>query len=195
MPENNDGHITKGQHLSVSTEFKKGQHWRERKPYWDREWLFNEYVSKKRTSADIAKEFNISANGICFWLSKHKIPSRGMSEIRKIKKWGVAGSKNGMYGRFGNLSPTWKGGCTPERQAFYCSHEWITIVKQVFIRDKYTCQRCGMSKHGLHIHHIISFRYKLYRLVLDNLILLCPNCHRFVHSKKNIVGEFIVRHI
>jgi hypothetical protein len=195
MAERNNGRIKTGQHLSKATEFKKGQHWRKEKPYWNREWLYNEYVNKSRSSTDIAKDFGVTDGAIIFWLNKLKIPCRTISETRKVKKWGIKGNKNGMYGRKGKSNPHWKGGCTPERQAFYCSHEWATVVEQVWKRDNYSCRKCGISKHGLHIHHVISFADKAHRLDLDNLVLLCPKCHRFVHSKKNIEGEFINGHI
>ena len=41
------------------------------------------------------------------------------------------------------------------------------------------------------IHHIIPFVYEDYRLDIDNLALLCYDCHKWVHSKKNTNQEFI----
>lgn len=40
-----DGRFTKGHSRGVATRFKKGQHWRPRKPIWDKEWLEKEYVA------------------------------------------------------------------------------------------------------------------------------------------------------
>ena len=36
--------IKKGERRGESTEFKKGQHWRPHKPYWEKDWLEKEYI-------------------------------------------------------------------------------------------------------------------------------------------------------
>lgn len=171
--------------------FLKGSHWRERKPYWDKEWLYNEYCNRNKSANDIAKEQGITENGILFWLKKHNIKTRIMTEVRKIKKWGLSGKLNGMYNRRGKDNPRWRGGITPDRQSFYCSEEWVDVCKSVWKRDHAECQRCGVT--GEHIHHIVSFEVIELRAKLDNLVLLCKRCHNWVHSKKNIGGEFIER--
>ena len=101
-----------------------------------------------------------------------------------------------MYGRNGADNPNWKGGVTPERQALYSSQEWASVVQQVWQRDQATCQRCGLKAgtrggDSFHIHHIISFAVKDLRLDLDNLVLLCRDCHSWVHSKANTGKEFL----
>lgn len=50
-------------------------------------------------------------------------------------------------------------------------------------RDNYTCQVCGLCEQGVehHVHHKIPFRQFTSAEVanqLDNLITLCPNCHK-----------------
>ena len=106
----------------------------------------------------------------------------------------MTGAQNGMYGRRGEEGPNWKGGCTPDRQAFYTSEEWATAVLAVWKRDKAECVRChvGAAESMLHIHHIVSFAVKELRADPDNLVLLCRKCHRFIHSRKNATHEFIV---
>jgi len=96
----------------------------------------------------------------------------------------------------GQKPASWKGGVTPERQALYSSQEWTDAVKAVWARDNATCQRCGKhhnttkSRGTFHIHHIISFMHKEYRSDVDNLVLLCKDCHRWVHSKANVKKRF-----
>lgn len=93
--------------------------------------------------------------------------------------------------------PNWKGGCTPERQAFYATQDWADAVKAVWARDDATCQRC--KKHHntedmrgkFHIHHIVSFKVPELRATTSNLVLLCKKCHLWVHSNKNAKKEFI----
>lgn len=102
-----------------------------------------------------------------------------------------------MKGRKGKDTPNWKGGLTPERQALYSSKDWSAVVKKIWSRDKAICQMCGKNHNTVdnrgtfHIHHIVSFDVKELRLNVDNLILLCRECHLWVHSKKNINKVFL----
>jgi hypothetical protein len=188
------GRFVKGVRSSLKTEFKKGQHWREHKPFWDRDWLYNEYIVKERSMGDIAADFNLTEPAIRFWARKHNIPTRTTSEARSIKYWGLPGEKNGMYGKRGEDTPNWRGGLTPARQALYSSIEWANVVKMVWKRDNSTCQRCkAKKKHGVpyHIHHKKTFADESIRLEPSNLILVCRKCHIFIHSKKNVDREFI----
>ncbi len=187
---NEKGQFVKGVRAYPETEFKKGScRWPE-KPYWHKNWLENEYLQKERSAADIANEFGVTECAILQWLRKHNIQPRTMSEIRSKKHWGSSGKDNGMYGSTGNKNPNWKNGCTPDRQSFYVSEEWKKVCRLVYARDNARCVKCG-SKENLHVHHIVSFSVKEKRADVDNLVLLCEKCHRFVHSKKNTEKEFI----
>lgn len=92
---------------------------------------------------------------------------------------------------------TWKGGITPERQAFYSSDKWKTVEAYVRDRDKNTCQFCGKKqpedcKRQFDIHHIYPFnKNKHLRANPDNLVVLCRGCHMFVHSSKNVERKFL----
>jgi hypothetical protein len=176
--------------------FKKGQHWRKPKPWWDRAWLDDQYTSQGKSAADIAREGGVTENAILFWLKKYGIRSRSMKEIRAAKHWGAVGSDNPMWNKRGELNPMWKGGITPERQAFYLSDEWKAACSTVWKRDKATCRRCGI-RHAdsldlpKHIHHIESFKNVALRADPSNLVLLCEVCHWFVHSKRNVDREYL----
>ncbi|MFA5636654.1 MAG: HNH endonuclease signature motif containing protein [Anaerovoracaceae bacterium] len=189
---NEKGQFVKGHRASPDTEFKKGEHWRDHKPYWDRAWLNAEYTDKRRSASEIAEEFGITDNAILYWLQKHGIATRDMATIREYRHWGVSGEQNGMYGCVGQDNPNWNGGCTPERQAFYSSQEWAKVCLAVWRRDNAQCVRCGKSAEDavLHVHHIVSFAVEALRAEPDNLILLCARCHRWVHSKRNRKGEY-----
>lgn len=190
-----NGQFLKGSSFSPSTQFKKGEHWRKHQPFWDKEWLFIEYVEKGLSAKEIAIEFNVTENAILFWLNKHEIKSRTMSEIRQRKYWGSIGKNNGMFGRTGISNSNWKGGISQERQSFYSSLEWKSIVPLVYKKYGYKCDRCGNQHKGkisLCIHHIISFKHRDIRCVLSNLVLLCETCHHFVHSKLNVNNEYLM---
>ncbi|HMN30625.1 MAG TPA: HNH endonuclease signature motif containing protein, partial [Caldilineaceae bacterium] len=94
-------------------------------------------------------------------------------------------------------NPSWKGGVSPERQTFYRSEEWKKAVRAVWYRDGAKCRRCGLSRESVdskgrfHVHHIVSFANKELRTNPDNLVLLCNDCHYFVHSQENINREFL----
>ena len=103
-----------------------------------------------------------------------------------------------MKGRKGKDTPAWKGGLTPERQAFYSTTEWADAVKSVWARDDAKCQRCGMDYRtvdrdaiSFHIHHVDSFTIRERRSVVENLLLVCQSCHRWIHSKHNKNKEFL----
>lgn len=191
---NEKGQFVKGYSAHPETQFKKGEHWREPKPYWNKEWLENEYTNKQKTASEIASEWGITDNAICFWLNKHGIKTRTVSETRAIKYWGLPGKENGMYGKIGEDNPNWKGGITDERQAFYSSHEWKRVARLVRKRDK-VCQKCGKKNCKKDIHHIVSFLVVEERTNPNNLILLCKKCHCWVHSNQNTNKEFIGKEV
>ncbi len=179
-----DGRFKKGEHRSPSTQFQKGQHWRPHKSHWDKEWLEREYITNGRSAADIAPSEGCKENNIIFWLHKHGIPRRTVTEVRRAKHWGSPGAKN----------PMWNGGTSSERQLFGNSPEWKSAIRQVYGRDHKTCQRCGRKqtlRRLFHVHHRISFKESELRTNLDNLVVLCSKCHHWVHSRANKNREFL----
>jgi 5-methylcytosine-specific restriction endonuclease McrA len=177
-------------------QFLKGTHWRDVQPFRDKVWLLNHYVEREMSAGDIAAMFGVTDAAILFWLRKHGIPRRTVSQARKAKHWGSSGADNPMWNRRGEMNPRWLGGVTPERQAFYTSNEWKKACSTVWKRDNATCQRCQMHRSDtldmpFHIHHIVSFSDRELRAEVSNLILLCESCHLFVHSNKNITRELL----
>lgn len=131
---------------NTAGQFLPGTHWREPQDFRDRDWLVAEYVVKKRSLGDIAKQFGVSEPAIRFWMKRHDIPRRTTSEARKVKHWGAVGSDNPMWNKKGELNPMWKGGVTPERQAFYASAEWRSACRAVYARDRGFCRRCTLHR-------------------------------------------------
>ena len=162
---------------SANGRFLKGHHWRKAQPFCESAWLFDNYVSKCRSTGDIATEFGVTDAAVLFWLRKHKIKRRSVSEARKIKRWGLVGPDNPMWNRRGELNPRWRGGVTAERQAFYTSREWKNACSFVWRRDKAACRRCTLPQaeqpdRSFHIHHIVSFVDKALRAEPRNLVAL-----------------------
>lgn len=104
-----------------------------------------------------------------------------------------------LKGRRGKDHPSWQGGSSPVRQAFYASDEWKAACVKVWHRADAKCERCGMDhrtidreKVKFHVHHIYGFaRFPHLRADENNLALLCAPCHRWVHSKANTDKEWI----
>lgn len=84
----------------------------------------------------------------------------------------------------GENNGNWKGGITPINKLIRESFEARNWRKQVFERDDYTCQDCGVrSGCGktviLHADHIKQFaHYPELRFELSNGRTLCKDCHR-----------------
>lgn len=177
----------------MNGQFRKGAHWRERKPLYSKRWCVAEYLTKGRSAADIAKEFGVGDTAVHFWLKKHGIKTRSVSEARRLKHWGASGRANPMWNKRGALNPHWLGGVTPERQLFYESRAWKRACSAVWKRDRATCRRCERKRPPLHVHHVISFSDRKHRASVANLVLLCVPCHRFVHSRRNVAREHLPR--
>ncbi|HET7345600.1 MAG TPA: HNH endonuclease [Nitrososphaeraceae archaeon] len=59
------------------------------------------------------------------------------------------------------------------------SIEYQVLRYQVLKRDNYTCQYCKKHFETLDVHHIIPYR-KGGPDTLDNLVSLCPTCHKII---------------
>lgn len=166
------------------------------KPYHDAEWLKAEYA-KGGNCYTIAAACGGAPNTVHKYLVKFGIEARtSVASARAAgKTHGSKGEKNGMFGRKGARSTNWKGGVTPDRQAFYQTPEWAAACSEVWRRDDATCRRCGVRKSSEDqeycVHHVVSFAVKALRAEPSNLVLLCVKCHRWVHSRKNVARDFI----
>lgn len=194
-------------------------------PLVTKEWLEQKYLTEKMDMVKIGQILGRDPKTVLYWMRKYNIPTRSRGSNHKqnlnhgrpkgwhhtpetiekvrqasIERGAVPYLKDGKHhlkGKRGIDVPSWKGGVTPERQAFYSSDEWREAVKVVWERDNAICQRCGLDYRAVnrkankfHIHHIVSFQAKELRADPDNLVLLCDKCHRWVHSSENVNKEF-----
>lgn len=110
------------------------------------------------------------------------------------KPW-LRGRCNGMFGRTGPANPNWKGGISPNRQAFYETAEWKAFASSIYRRDRRICRRCGRAPVGeraIHLHHVRSWtRYPALRMVAENVVTLCRACHDWTHSRENVERHFL----
>lgn len=167
----------------------------------DSEWLYEEYVVKRRSATEIAQEVQHSMRVVQKALKSFGIHVRGDSE-----------AKIGLM--TGSNHPNWQDGKT-SLEALCREYFHINIGPFAAKRDEYTCQKCGKTHCVLHIHHKIPFVFiinsiirehpeinrkedgwqeKIYPYIvnderftsLDNLVTYCDKCHRMEHKKYNL---------
>lgn len=181
------------------------------------------YWDDGKSCVDIAREVGVDPKTVWAWMRFYGIETRPRGNVanlstgagkangfygrkhsratkRRLRAIAIADGrlpwgKNNPHPRpRGKDHPSWKGGCSAERQAFYASNKWKIVAPRVWTRDKSTCRRCGkLHARGkaFDIHHIVPFTSRKLRAVLSNLILLCEPCHYWVHSRLNSKRRFL----
>lgn len=187
--------ILTGDCMARLREIPERRHWRAPKPHWQKEWLEREYVGKGRSAAEIAADCGCVENNILYWLDKHGIPRRTVSQARALKHWGMSGPANPMYGKTGEANPRFVDGGSPERQRLYVRGEGREFLDGILARDGFRCVRCGAGSTGprsLHVHHLKPWAGNpALRFDKANVVTLCGACHRWVHSRKNTEREYL----
>jgi 5-methylcytosine-specific restriction endonuclease McrA/predicted nucleic acid-binding Zn ribbon protein len=161
----------KGKRFSKTTEFKKGQKaWNKKEKikriciYCNKEYIpcykKQKYCSSQCFVDDKIKGIPLSEQ------AKQKI-SMGLQKKSKFDKY-----------------------CVSLNRRLRNTKRWILWREKVFVRDDYTCQRCG--KRGIYIepHHIISLKECIKKNNIEkafdvfNGITLCRPCHMKTHKWK-----------
>lgn len=76
--------------------------------------------------------------------------------------------------------------CKDEHRYFYWYwFSWETIRERVYIRDNGSCQNCGDKESSFEVDHIKAIALGGENWNLDNLQLLCINCHK-LKTRKDI---------
>lgn len=70
--------------------------------------------------------------------------------------------------------------------------DWEAIRYLVYLRDKFTCQGCGIKGISMDIHHKIPFLISRDNS-LNNLITLCRACH--MRAEKQIQNKMAVKNL
>lgn len=119
----------------------------------------NGYKHSLRTKKKISKNSGSRRLEVKEKIRKSKL-GRKLSEETKHKMRKSAGK--------GEKNHRWKGG------------KWSYVKRQIKIRDDYVCQICGLKDiEIMEVDHIKpKARFPELSLVFENLITLCPNCHR-----------------
>ena len=100
----------------------------------------------------------------------------------------------------GSENPNWQGGLTSLVQLIRHCFEYRQWRSDVFTRDDFNCQKCGIKGERLNAHHIVSFtdiveRYEILTLEeaincaelwnINNGQTLCQDCHIELHKNPN----------
>lgn len=110
----------------------------------------------------------------------------------------IRGENHPFFGITGSKHPCWTGGSSLIKQIRNCN-EYKVWYKNIFGRDKYTCQKCNKINIYLEAHHIkqlteIIYEYNITSLDqalscpdlwdLNNGITLCKECHKKIKIKR-----------
>ena len=86
-------------------------------------------------------------------------------------------------GMRGSKNPMWKDGISTEDNIFRNSKEMREWRFEIYKRDNCTCQKCNERGGKLQAHHLLGFaQYPEARLIVDNGVTLCLNCHKEFHT-------------
>lgn len=153
--------------------------------------IVNLLLTTCETTRSLASKFSCSDSAIKIIFRKHTTASQRIKVKIKKQSLSISGAK----------AHNWRGGVTPEIERIRSSAQYKHWRTQVFIRDKYTCQKCfAKSGNGytiiLNAHHIKSFAlFPNERFSVDNGITLCEQCHIQIDtcrgkSLKNLGSNF-----
>jgi 5-methylcytosine-specific restriction endonuclease McrA len=172
--------------------------------------LFQEYITKNKTTVEIAKQYNCSPNKIGMTLREYNItrkargPRKGNKLSLEHRHKISLKNLNNTYCKGHKLTKEHKQkiseGCKGKNAASYIDgrkqllNNWKMQVK---IRDKMTCQICGVKKQNFKdknicAHHIKSKKdFPDLTYNIDNGITLCRSCHVIYEKKPNVLLELI----
>lgn len=132
-----------------------------------RDWIYNQYVTEKKSTIEIAETVGCSQQTVSAWLKRHGIETRDRVGT-------------------GADHPRWSGG-----RVLYGAGWNEAKKREVRERDNHTCQDPGCSvtqdEHTeicgqkLHVHHLQKARDvddPEERNAKENLITLCRDCHQ-----------------
>lgn len=141
-------------------------------------------------------KLSISHKGKNTWMKGKKLSIETREKIRKSllgnvrakgKKHSPKINKRASEAYRGEKSWNWRGG---NKRPLHTGYEYRIWRINVFERDNWTCQGCGIRGCYLEPHHIKSWaKYPEFRYNLDNGVTLCKDCHKLTDNYKNKQNE------
>ena len=119
-------------------------------------------------------KYTVQIDGIMEKIEKTCLKNNGFTCAFKVMKF------------IGENSPNWKGGATTEKIMARKCWDYKLWRNEVYRRDGYTCQCCGIKHKDIEAHHIKNFSEHIEsRYDGNNGITLCKKCHN-----PNRIGSF-----
>ncbi len=143
----------------------------------------------KKMTEDAKKKLSMARMGIKFSAETRK----KMSAAKVGRKLSPETLRKLSISKRGDRSWNWQGGITPLYHAIRRSFEYRQWLSDVFTRDDFTCQECGLRGCVLNAHHIKEFvriikEYDIKTIEqaraceelwnINNGITLCVPCHK-----------------
>jgi len=146
-------------------------------------------IERLYTKYNIKSKRSRTGKNNSFYNKKHTDKMKLYLSKRAIDSGKSKGKNNPMFGKFGILSPAWKGGKSKRQMLFYSSLEWADKRLEIMKIDNFTCLKCQKNDSKVHasfnVHHIIPLSVDWeQRLVNNNLITLCVSCHKETFGKE-----------
>lgn len=132
--------------------------------------VIEEYSKEYTSAASVARKFGVSACVIVRILAENGIDRKPISMVVDRRK---------------EKHPGWNPEKTEdERVKSRNNHALVLWMNDVYIRDGYSCVKCGDSSGGnLNAHHISPYwRHKELRTDVNNGVTLCETCHKLFHD-------------
>lgn len=74
------------------------------------------------------------------------------------------------------------------RNTFLKSEHWASLRAEALLRYKTKCVFCGHADFSNDVHHV-HYPKNLYCNHISQLVVLCRECHEFVHEKMKLYGR------